>query len=237
MLENEFFAFRSEIIKKMEFLLDDAILQVSSSLNAIIVTKEINSYSLYCLFQGSEPKPYYITQRTEKEGIAAGFILETEQAIPLHINFNDKKYYINQNQFKKTLDIENVTKALMLNGKYVTSDLDIAMILHSSNTEEPFFDKELGYVNGFEINIINQINKTFKENVVKEFAFHKSTELKIVTHGSFNLYPKSNMNFISPNLDIYYSNKDKKKLTTKEQIQEFLKVLHSKKYKLNKNWE
>lgn len=246
-----FLRLRENLSSKMSILLDKCLLNAANKLGQVLIVREINPCSLAQMCWGATAKSYDIRYKTQSSGLLAGFILPAKDnntlSQPIMIDVGNKKYVaINFQNPKLRLFNEHDTAindavyALVdENKRYITSDLDMFMVLSKDYPGESFFDKNLGYINNMELETINFINNMFLSMLNSSDFNKQDSKMSLVTHGSANLFPGAKKDHIKFPLMVYFPTYEK---TTIKNLKDFTVLLdnlkiNSYKLSLNLNWE
>jgi hypothetical protein len=165
------------------------ILDICYNENCFLVANFINIFSFDLIAEGARPKPYYITQKTEKDGKLAGFILEQNN----NNNEKNKPYGFEYCIITTSSNIDNklsVEERVLHNkNNPVTSDLDVVLIARVPPHENSviYFDHKMGYICQSDMQTLNAINKKYKEKLL--LLNKQKTQHNIVQHGALNCCP------------------------------------------------
>ena len=245
---------RLKKIHVIEQVLSESILEVCKKLNCVIITSFFNKFALDLISYGAKPKSHSNTFTTEKNNILSGFILGNNNKSdhlyePLIIKSNiDEKEYCFTNDPSGYLKVHlynknnNVNKNFLYaskndDGDFITSDLDLVLIAtrYKYKNEDPIFLEDKGFIMKHEIPIIDEVNTAFLKNI-KLKGVNIKNDVRIIMHGPFNRYHKSNINFINLPAKVYGLNSYSKKpisLSSYSHIFEIFGLLSESSYQIN----
>jgi hypothetical protein len=246
-----FLKLRENLSSKISILLDKCLLNAANKLGQVLIVREINPCSLAQMCWGATTKSYDISYKTQSSGLLAGFILPPKDDNtlnkPIVIDVGNKKYAVINFQNPKLrlfseddIALDDAVYALVdEDNRYITSDLDLFMVLSKDYPGESFFDKNLGYINNIELETINFINNMFLSLLNGSDLNKRYSKMSLVTHGSANLFPGSKKEHVKFPLMIYFPTHEKTTIKNLEDFTVLLNNLKSNSYKLsvNPNWE
>jgi hypothetical protein len=190
-------------------ILDEVILDICHNENCFLVANFINIFSFDLIAAGARPKPYYITQKTEKDGKLVGFILEQSSNNSEKNKHHDFEYCI----ITRPSDIDNQlsTEEKVLHNKNnpVTSDLDVVLIarMPSYKNSAIYFDRKMGYICQSDAQILNAINKKFKQKLL--ILNNQKIRHNIIQHGALNCCPSIKLEDLNFPMCVYTPKKIK----------------------------
>lgn len=169
----------------------------------------MNIFSLDLILEGGYPKPYYITQKTEKSGVWSGFITQ-------NLNFKTSKNMPEGFAYRKITLTQGNGCAINNNVLYyknsiVTSDLDIVFVARAKNDfpkkQNIYFEQEMGYICSDDLLTLRSLNVNFRKKL-----FLKSQQKiyqNIVRHGALNCCPFTKLADLNFPMCVYMPNKIK----------------------------
>ena len=123
--------------------------------------------------------------------------------------------------------------------KIITSDLDLLMIAKIEEDEEVVFDEQLGFIAKNEKRIISALNQNFCE-LVKKALLIDNSHFRLVSHGSYNHFPKTKLEFIQfplnlycPDGQVYIIDGEESYEDSLDQLKEKLNLIQQKGYKIS----
>ena len=213
-----------QVIKKgavISKIIKETLLEVCAIYKVVIITNTTNPNSLHHLYDGAVTKPHTITAKTQHSGLLGGYIISDKynglKATILDYESRQKYYLIYTDNdinivFENDiLDSDNFVYVLgNEDGRIVTSDLDILMIMAPEHFDRTIMPESYGFgsVLKYELEIILEINKIFEYKVREAVnksgvGVHQALYGPLVQHGPFSRFYKSQANFIHFPLDIY----------------------------------
>lgn len=206
------------IVKK---ILNKTIMMACKKFNVAIITNPINESAFHHIYLGANTKPASISKKTETKGILSGLIIaDKNDDHSKTVYFNDKdgdKYYFikKNNNIIDCASIEYTNKDANFikiitddDGRVITSDLDILMILSNSNKDRTIIPESFGFgsVLKYELEVIQYINYTFEQKLRKNRTKPNLSFGPIIRHGPFNRFYKAKSKFIKFPLTVYEPN-------------------------------
>lgn len=184
-------------------LVQEAINYACQKHDMVLVCNPVNKHSFSLIYDGASTKPHYIVAKTQRENLAKGYILyeiseANDYSKPITININKQSYTMIQDKMNQTLKLSDALKnqdrilfALCDNEqRYVTSDLDVLMIIPRSNSANHTIhpDKNMGYMLTYEYDFAESLNLHFESNLKKVNPHLKCLSIKLIQHGPFNRF-------------------------------------------------
>lgn len=230
LIDSDYLQDRKNKATLVKNILDEVILDACCRENCFLITNFINIFSFDLIADGAHPKPYYITQKTEKNGMLAGFILEqsnSSEKSKTH-GFEYRDITTPYNMVGESL-VE--PKALHNKDNLVTSDLDIVLIARMSfcKNSDIYFEHDMGYICQDDMQTFNFINKEFKQKLLAEN--NQKIQHNIIQHGALNCCPTVKLADLNFPMCVYSPQKNKhyigEKETFKQNMLSFLNLCHS----------
>lgn len=208
-------------------LIDNVMLSAAQNFNCIILVNPTNKYAYSQIYNGANTKSADITVKTEKDGLLAGYLIEFDSnRNSKPAGFNDRNG-INQlfvlNKVTGDVGIMPASKAITEHdsnvvmvkcdedGRFITSDIDILMIISDSKKDRSITPEDKGFGNllSYEYEVIEYINKTFNaelKSIKQDFEMQYGP---IIKHGPINRFHKTQKSFIHFPAIIYHANGSK----------------------------
>lgn len=216
---------RFDQVTSIKSVLDEVIFDVCEGENCYLLVNTVNELCFDLILHGALPKPYYVSQKTKKNGIDAGLILESmnDGCSDLKENFQ----YLSVTSLDISSFIRSKEKVLCYKGVPITADIDIVGIAKPSNSQNfcICFEKEMGYFDASDRKIIERINNNFIERAFSKF--HRKICFNIIQHGPLNCCPSIKIHDLNFPISVYGPKKYKKVLgmcesETKDNMRLFL---------------
>lgn len=153
-----------DIINKIDIVkefVDNSIKKICYEQDIVVIVNYINQHAFALIYDGASSKSMEVKYYTQKSGPFAGYILDPDKS----------------NTPLKDAD-----------GCFITSDLDILMIIGRETYDRTLLATDLGFgdIKSYEYKASNAINRLFSEQL-SELVPKKSTKFgQIITHGPFN---------------------------------------------------
>jgi hypothetical protein len=199
-------------------LIDQCILEIAAHFGVIVISNPTNTRAYERLYDGASTKPAYLNKKTETEGPLGGFITP-EPDLPsaiVKLQGPDKHEYglikrrqsIQFRAIESEINHEQWLKVVAdKEGRLITSDLDILMIVAKADKERSIIPESFGFgsILSYEYDVAIAVNNLFSHKMQQETGSNQDFG-PIVRHGPFNRFYKTTKKFIHYPLSIYHTN-------------------------------
>lgn len=197
----------TDIVKNIIY---KSIKQVCRDQNIIVIANFTNEHAFDLLYKGASAKSKDIKLFTQKDGEHAGYILDPSE----------------NNILLKDAD-----------GRFITSDLDLLMIIAAENSDRTVMPIELGFgdILNYEHKAIAEINRLFEQQMIEVTGNETIKFGPIITHGPFNRCARLSQKCIHFPVALFYPNEPYTDLGEEENRQKSIDILHAKLEKIRKS--